>query len=98
MENSGLAAADFGEAAYRLEPRGTVWTTELHDRTYPLFCVDGVLADTGETVRKYFLDTRELYSIPAEAYHGDMSIIDLGGDIFDTSWENVPYQLTIWQE
>ena len=98
VENSGLAAADFGEAAYRLEPRGTVWTTELHDRTYPLFCVDGVLADTGEMVRKYFLDTRELYSIPAEAYHGDMSIIDLGGDIFDTSWENVPYQLTIWQE
>lgn len=98
VEKSGLAAADFGDAAYRLEPRGTVWTTELHDRTYSLFCVDGVLADTGETVRKYFLDARELYSIPAEAYHADMSIIDLGGDLFDTSWESVPYQLTIWRE
>ena len=98
VENSGLAAADFGQREYRLELRGTVETKELHDRSYRFFCVDGVAADTGETVRKYFLDTTELYSIPAEEYHPDMSALDLHGDVFDTSWEDVPYQLMIWRK
>ena len=60
VEHSGLGDADFGGAEYRLEPRGIVELPNFFERTVQLVRVDGVLADTGETVRVYFHSWEEL--------------------------------------
>lgn len=82
VEHSGLGDADFGGAEYRLEPRGIVELPNFFERTVQLVRVDGVLADTGETVRVYLYSSGDLYSLPPEELDAAQTVDDLRGDYF----------------
>ncbi len=82
VEHSGLGDADFGGAEYRLEPRGIVELPNFFERTVQLVRVDGVLADTGETVRVYLYSSGDLYSLPPKELDVAQTVDDLRGDYF----------------
>ena len=52
------------------------------ERTVQLVRVDGVLADTGETVRVYLYSSGDLYSLPPEELETVQTVDDLRGDYF----------------
>lgn len=99
VEQSGLLEADFGGAEYRLEPQEVVELPNFFGRTDRFARVDGVLAETGETVRVYLYSNRALYSLLPEELESAETADDLRGDYFQSTGDADLFRgLSIWRQ
>lgn len=90
VEESGLAAMDFGEDVYWLEKMDTI---TLHGDTYVL--LGGVDGESGETVRLYLYNAQYLISTPADTFDPSMGQLDYihltGGPKIEAPAQGLPW-------